>query len=506
MTGSNGSNVAAYAVVSHRSSAHPKRRSLRVFLSAGSALALVMLTACTGAPMIETARRTSPPIRSIAVTPAASPAPTSSPAAIFALPTETPIPPQQRFTFDSPQAGANLSNPFRLSGSVALTPPDKTLRYRITDAAGRVIGDGTIAVEGDIAETGVFSAMVSYTMSLAGPAQLELAAPDGSARLDVQIPALTVNLPIGVGLTLNGVANKARAEIVPRKLNARSWIDWDGWPQHVRVLFDDDPFEKTFDPRTRQLLILPLAPYRALFRGAEGALFEEAIQTLSATLAVRPAQLERDPALLPASDLSQAVRTPPHYLNFDGGSGMRFITHLTQEIGLLTATSFVYTFQGLTHDGRYYIAAYFPVTTTALPATTEAISSEQRDEFKRNYLAYAARIAQLLADEPERFTPALAALDAMIESLRIADDLLDVEVLQLDGVIGTATELLNVRAGPGTRFRILGQLDAGEAAELIGRDPSGRWIQIRTADGTLGWVSRDYISSAASLSALPLAP
>lgn len=464
-----------------------------------------MLAACTGAPTSEATRPT-PPLRSTTAAPTATPAPVSPLAAIFAIPTETPALPQQQLTLEAPQAGANLSNPFRLSGSVALTPPDRVLRYRITDAAGRVIGDGTIAIEGDIGERGVFSATLSYTMSLAGPAQLELTAPDGSARLDVQIPALTVNLPIGVGLTLNGVAEKARAEIVPRKLNARSWIDWDGWPQHVRVLFDDDPLEETFDPRARQLLILPLASYRALFRGAEGASFEEAIQALSTTLAIRPAQLESDPALLPASDLSQALRTPPHYLDFDGGSGMRFITHLTQEIGLLTATSFVYTFQGLTHDGRYYIAAYFPVTTTVLPATTGEISREQRDEFKRDYLAYAARIAQLLADQPERFTPALAALDAMIESLRIADDLLDTKAPRLDGVIGTATELLNIRAGPGTRFRILGQLDAGEAAELIGRDSSGRWIQIRTADGTLGWVSRDYIASAANLSTLPLVP
>lgn len=416
------------------------------------------------------------------------------------------MPPQQEIVIESPARGAILPNPFMLAGSVALTPIDKTLRYRVMNALGDVIGDGVIDVEGLPGEAGVFSATVTYTMSLAGPARIQLIAPDGAAEQTAQIPTLTVNLPQGVSLTINGVATKARAEIVPRKANVRFPIDWNGWPRHLRVSFDEDQFAETFDPRQRQILILPLQEYRTLFRGAEAESFAEAIETFRTLLVERPATLKEDPLLLPASDLSQAMRAQVRYLEFDGGSGVRFLTHLTQEIRPLTASSFVYTFQGLTRDGQYYIAAYFPVTTTALPATPADITQAERDEFKRDYRAYADGIAQKLDAQPKSFIPALAALDAMIASLQVGDDVLGAGPLPANEPIGQATELLNIRSGPGTRFRIVGQLDAGERAELLARDAGSGWLRIRSESGLIGWVSRDYVDTAFDIRQLPIQP
>lgn len=441
-----------------------------------------------------------------AARPTATPAPASPLAALFAIPTETPVPPQQEIVITSPARGAMLSNPFRLAGSVALTPIDKTLRYRVTNAMGDLIGEGAIGVEGFPGEAGAFSATVTYTMSLAGPARIQVIAADGAAEQTAQIPMLTVNLPQGVSLTINGVATQARAEVVPRKPNIRFPIDWNGWPRHLRVSFDEDQFTETFDPRARQLLILPLQEYQTLFRGAEAQSFAEAIEAFRALLVERPAKLKQDPLLLPASDLSQAMRAQVRYLEFDGGGGVRFVTHLTQEIRPLTGSSLIYTFQGLTHDGRYYIAAYFPITTTALPATPADVTKAERDEFKRDYLAYVDGIAQKLDAQPESFTPSLVALDAMIASLQMGDDVLGAGPLPANEPVGRAIELLNIRSGPGTRFRIVGQLEAGERAELLARDAGAGWLRIRSEAGVVGWVSRDYVDTAFDVNLLPIQP
>ena len=407
---------------------------------------------------------------------------------------------------ESPARGAALPNPFRLAGSVALTPPDRTLRYRVTNASGEVIGDGALDIQGLPGKAGAFSATVPYTMSLAGPARIEVIGADGQAEQAVQIPALTVNLPQGISLAINGVASKARADVVPRQPNIRFPIDWNGWPRHLRVFFDEDQFSETFDPRERQLLILPLQDYQALFRAEEAASFATAIQDFRFLLAARPARLEQDPLLLPSSGLSQAMRAQVRYLDFAGGRGVRFVTHLTQEIKPLTAASLVYTFQGLTDDGWYYIAAYIPVTTTALPATLKDVTKAERDEFKRDYLAYVGGIAKMLDDQPQSFTPSLAALDAMIMSLQIVGDVLGADALSADAPVGQAIELLNIRSGPGTRFRVVGRLAAGERARLIARDAAAGWLRIRTEAGLVGWVSRDYLDTPFDIRLLPIQP
>lgn len=427
-------------------------------------------------------------------------------AALDVAPTETPVPPQQEIVIESPARGALLPNPFKLAGSIALTPPDKALRYRVTDGRGEVLGEGTIGVEGWPGESGIFSATIAYRMSLPGPARIHVIAADTIAEQTAQIPALTVNLPQGVSLMINGVATKARAEVVPRKPNIRFPITWNGWPRHLRITFDDDQLAEAFDPRRRQLLILPLPDYQTLFRGAEAESFGEAIRAFQALLAERPAVLSTEPLLLPASDLSQAMHAQVRYLEFGGGSGVRFLTHLTQEIHPLTASSLVYTFQGLTGDGRFYVAAYFPVTTTVLPTTTADITPAEHDAYKRDYLAYVEGIAQKLDAQPQSFTPALDALDGLIASLQIGDGVLSVEPLSANEPVGRATDLLNVRSGPGTRFRIIGRLAAGERAELLARSAGGDWLRVRSESGVVGWVSRNYVDTAFDIRQLPIQP
>jgi uncharacterized protein YgiM (DUF1202 family) len=63
--------------------------------------------------------------------------------------------------------------------------------------------------------------------------------------------------------------------------------------------------------------------------------------------------------------------------------------------------------------------------------------------------------------------------------------------------VGTATTDLNVRAGPGIGYPVLGLLATGQSAPITGVAPQGDWWQIRLDDAAQeqGWVSAAYITA-----------
>jgi hypothetical protein len=70
----------------------------------------------------------------------------------------------------------------------------------------------------------------------------------------------------------------------------------------------------------------------------------------------------------------------------------------------------------------------------------------------------------------------------------------------------TANDLLNVRAGPGTTYPLLGQLTAGQTVEATGRNEESTWWQIQFADGPggRGWVLGDFVTPNDQTGTLPV--
>jgi hypothetical protein len=50
---------------------------------------------------------------------------------------------------------------------------------------------------------------------------------------------------------------------------------------------------------------------------------------------------------------------------------------------------------------------------------------------------------------------------------------------------------LNLRAGPGTNYAIVGQLPANAEAVALGRNENGSWLQVRTEAGATAWLTGD---------------
>jgi hypothetical protein len=56
-------------------------------------------------------------------------------------------------------------------------------------------------------------------------------------------------------------------------------------------------------------------------------------------------------------------------------------------------------------------------------------------------------------------------------------------------------EDVNVRAGPGTDYDLIGTLIPGQSSEILGRSPAGNWLKIRYIGGpdNTGWVLREFV-------------
>jgi uncharacterized protein YraI len=67
----------------------------------------------------------------------------------------------------------------------------------------------------------------------------------------------------------------------------------------------------------------------------------------------------------------------------------------------------------------------------------------------------------------------------------------------------TVLQDANLRSGPGTAYDVVGSLNAGSTAEVVGRDASGSWLAVNVA-GKQGWIARALVTYAGEASALPI--
>ena len=65
---------------------------------------------------------------------------------------------------------------------------------------------------------------------------------------------------------------------------------------------------------------------------------------------------------------------------------------------------------------------------------------------------------------------------------------------------------LNVRAGPGTNYPVLGQVDEGESLSISGRDRSGDWWQVCCVAGEEGWIFSETVTVQGDVSGIPVIP
>jgi hypothetical protein len=163
-----------------------KKRALSTAL-----IAVLLLVACS-----PTEISVSTPVTSPYPSPKVEPTTPATPAV-----TAVPTPLAQAITIAVPQSGAAVSSPVQVSGQVAVVPFESNLRGRVLDAAGRVLGEGPIMVQGSMGQPGPapFSGQIAFTAGGSAPGKVQVAdlsPKDGSviasAAVDVTLQGTSV--------------------------------------------------------------------------------------------------------------------------------------------------------------------------------------------------------------------------------------------------------------------------------------------------------------------------
>jgi hypothetical protein len=123
---------------------------------------------------------------------------------------------------------------------------------------------------------------------------------------------------------------------------------------------------------------------------------------------------------LPIIAAQQELYVQYKVIPMQDGSGIRYLTQYSQYADPVNNHELFYTFQGLSNDGQYWIAAVLPVSSPVLPENGNNYSGgETEAQFASGFNGYLSTIAaRLNALDATSYTPSLTALDALIASIQ----------------------------------------------------------------------------------------
>jgi hypothetical protein len=214
----------------------------------------------------------------------------------------------------------------------------------------------------------------------------------------------------GLSLEYAGVAQNVSVESVAARPAGGDTMWTEVMPQYRRVNLEG--YAISNHPVKAQIFVYPVGEL-ASANGSAG----KTAADLQLLLKTQQAG-EQLPYLPLAFSSRQAIDVQVQYLDFKNGNGVRFLTQFNNGMAPINNSSLIYTFQGLTSDGKYYISVVLPVTHSKLPNSTTF--SEQEAKAGQDYLDYLSQTVTLLNAQPaENFTPDLNKLDALVRSIEV---------------------------------------------------------------------------------------
>lgn len=163
---------------------------------------------------------------------------------------------------------------------------------------------------------------------------------------------------------------------------------------------------------------------------------ERQVRQLRSILSRRPKAIKKEIPYLPYVEGGQILLAHVKYITFKNGKGISFITQYAFEPTLISNQALTYMFEGITDDGKYYVTATFPISSSILPAefSREAAAAEGLDfnsgmftpAFQKKHERYLVKIGRKLETLPrDEFQPTLKLFDGLVSSLSIDGDLLN---------------------------------------------------------------------------------
>lgn len=188
-------------------------------------------------------------------------------------------------------------------------------------------------------------------------------------------------------------------------------------PDFITISLTDYILSDTF--MSPVIYIFETEEYQAVtdYAGQTINLLEDGLTDLSAF------DTSHELPFLPFYNASQIFHSNLKLIDFQGGSGLRYLTMFAQDAVPIINDGLLYTYQGLTDDGSYYISVVMPVNHPELPADLEVFFSSIDDDYEAFYDNYHQFLEEGLVildqSDAEIFNPALNVLDNLIMTLLV---------------------------------------------------------------------------------------
>jgi len=247
---------------------------------------------------------------------------------------------------------------------------------------------------------------------------IEAASTDAPTAQPSGIPVSFQNVSFVIPV---GLASGAASETVPAADESVGG-PWGVAPQYISFTLTDytgrqDNFFKAV------VNIYPAAEYTAANPWAESSLTR--LQALLASPAI-PLTNDNLSTVPFNGAAAQQYAAQAKFIPFNGGNGVSMISQYSQFPGPILKDNSFYHYEGLTSDGKYFVAALFPVY---LPLQSTA-ENPNADSLPNPYpsditdtaalTAYYQGITDYLTTaSPDSFQPSLTLLDSLIQSITV---------------------------------------------------------------------------------------
>jgi len=220
---------------------------------------------------------------------------------------------------------------------------------------------------------------------------------------------VSVTLPLGV-------AQDAQTEVVSAIIDPNNSPWWQIAPEHFKFTLTGYQLQNKFlEP---QILDYQADEYAKLNTNAA-----EQIAKVKAVISNGPLTKETVPNWV--MNAGQLISAKMQVVEFQSGRGVRFLTEYAQYPAPINNRELFYLFQGLTDDGKYYIVATLPVTSSILPEDEKPESPVPPGGVALpsgtlpDQAYYDAVTKALDGMYEDSFNPSLFQLDALVQSITV---------------------------------------------------------------------------------------
>lgn len=217
----------------------------------------------------------------------------------------------------------------------------------------------------------------------------------------------------------DGLAGGATAQAVPA-VSADNGAPWEIGPAHLEFTLTGYRLQDKF--HEPQIYIIPADEYASSNEGAAKSIADlkqgSNIQWTSDTL-----------PRISFFNAAQVFAAQIQPIQFQSGSGVRFLTEYAQNFTSINNQYLFYQFQGLTNDGKDYLVAILPITAPMLapdekpdsPVPPEGIPFPGYETPTSDFNAYLNAVTDKLnATSADSFQPSINQLDALIQSIQVS--------------------------------------------------------------------------------------